>query len=443
MTFVSLYKTKRPARGSPKRKVWQLRWMGTDGKRYCDTVGEVGKITKREAEALQRRKQSAFDAGLTGPDRPKRVTLGQFLILDREAIQADVRPTTLKEYGHAGRHACDALGEHIRLDRIGPAEVGKVKRHLQQLGRSPATVRKTITSMSAMLGRAMRQGLIRENPFAGQAKGKTQSKRKRIFRPHEVEAMLAACPTQWWRVFIKVAVTTGLRKSELLNLVWADIDFDARTVTVSRKDAGVFEIQDVDYPILPWSTKTHEERSVPVTDDTLELLTRFRLRSGDSRYLFLSLARLSAIQERMAHDSWNPNCRMMNNLNRDFEVIQRHAHRMLAEKRGVELADVEWSIGCIHDLRRTYSTEMARVVPIHVLCTWPGHASMETTRDFYLAADERDSDSGRAAMTRLYNRQTDAQLTRTGDSAVGAAATGTENDLADTINADSARSSAG
>ena len=86
---------------------------------------------------------------------------------------------------------------------------------------------------------------------------------------------------------------------------------------------------------------------------------------------------------------------------------------------------------------------MARVVPIHVLCTWLGHASMETTRDFYLAADERDTDSGRAAMTRLYNRQTDAHLTRTGDSVVGTTITATENRLPDTINADSARSSAG
>ncbi len=31
MTKVSLYPTKRPIKSNPKRKVWQLRWVGTDG----------------------------------------------------------------------------------------------------------------------------------------------------------------------------------------------------------------------------------------------------------------------------------------------------------------------------------------------------------------------------------------------------------------------------
>jgi len=51
MTRVSLYKTKRPTKGNPKRQVWQLRWIGTDGTRYCETIGDLSRMTKRDAEA--------------------------------------------------------------------------------------------------------------------------------------------------------------------------------------------------------------------------------------------------------------------------------------------------------------------------------------------------------------------------------------------------------
>ena len=67
---------------------------------------------------------------------------------------------------------------------------------------------------------------------------------------------------------------------------------------------------------------------------------------------------------------------------------------MIAERRHVAL----------DDLRRTYGTEMARSevpIPIHVLCGYMGHSNMETTKEFYLAADERDAETVRAALAAL------------------------------------------
>lgn len=51
MTRVRLYPAKRPTKGNPKRKVWQLRWLGSDGTRYCETIGDLSRMTKRDAEA--------------------------------------------------------------------------------------------------------------------------------------------------------------------------------------------------------------------------------------------------------------------------------------------------------------------------------------------------------------------------------------------------------
>lgn len=60
--LVALYECKGPIKNNPDRKVWRLRWIGDEGKRYCDTIGEVGKMPKREATSLRREKERALES---------------------------------------------------------------------------------------------------------------------------------------------------------------------------------------------------------------------------------------------------------------------------------------------------------------------------------------------------------------------------------------------
>ena len=442
MSKIALYKIGGRTKANPKRQVWMLRWRGSDGKRYGKIIGDAGMMTKREAEHLRRQRQGKFDCHVIPVDQPKRITLSAFVAQDRATIEADVRATTLLEYGHAVAHAYAALGKEIRLDRIGPVEVGRLKKHLKDLGRASATIRKTVKMLGSIMRRAKDQGLIQRNPFAGQAKGKTQSKRKRIFLPTEVNAMLAVCPNQWWRVFIELAVTTGLRKSEQLNLQWADVDFDAGSITVARKDAGRFTVSGQSYPILAWETKAHEERSVPLPAGVADTLRPLQLQSGGSRYVFLSLSRLEAIGERMKAGRWRPKAELVNNTNKTYKAIQRVARRRLADLRGVELDDVPWTIGSIHDLRKTWATEMAPHVDLLTLCRWGGWANAETVQQFYHEVKSETADRARKAMADLY-RETDKQLTSWPSGRESRAATGTETRRGDSMNADCACSSIG
>jgi len=444
MASVRLYKLKKPTKGNPRRLVWMARWYGTNGKRYAKTLGDVSKMTKREAKSDVREMQGKMDNHLAPVNKPRKVTLGDFIKHDLEAIKADFRYTTILEYENAGNHAKKVLGSTIPIDRIGRREVSRIKCHLsEKLKRSDATVRKTIIQLAAMFHRAVDDGLIRENPFSGQAKGRTQSKRKRIFQPDEVDAMLAVCPDQWWRVFIKLAVTSGMRRGELLHLYWSDIDFEEKTVTISRKEAGQFKINDAVYPCMPWQAKTCEERTIPLPDDTLSMLQRFQLKSGGSKYVFLSLERLKAISARLESGAWNFKSEPINNLVRQFKLIQSHAHQWLAARRGIELDKLEWESGCPHDLRRTYGTHMSRSVPIHVLCKWLGHASMLTTQRYYLAVEGRDADMGRKALAALYEGKTDTQQTPGPNSHELPDAHVTRNRACATMRADCPGSSAG
>lgn len=402
MTNVTLCKVQRPSPSAPGRCMWVLRWRDSHGRRPAETIGRVGVMSKREAERIRSDRQARMNLGLVRRDRPERITLEAFIVRDRESIQADVKPTTLLEYGHAAKHAKAALGGEILLKDIGRPEVGKLKRHLQDLGRKPATIRKTVKALCAMMSRAQAEGLIDVNPFSGAAKGKTQSKNKRIFRSDEIGAMLAVCPSQWWRVFLQLAVTSGLRRDEILHLQWRDIDFEARTVTVSRKDAGRFTVGEGDeaeeFPILPFETKAHSERTVPLSDQTIESLHRFWQEWGVSQYVFLNLDRLRAIDERLRCGRWKAKSELVNNLGRQFTRIQERARSQIAKDRGVPLSKVEWSIGSPHDLRRTYASLMAPHVDLLTLCRWMGHSDPKTTKQFYHDTHEATEARARCAM---------------------------------------------
>ena len=87
---VTLHRVHRRLRGGGISSYWTLRWFGTDGaKRHSQAVGRIGQVTKAAAQRARRQKETELGSGQTPRDRPKRMTLGEFLDYDREAIAGD------------------------------------------------------------------------------------------------------------------------------------------------------------------------------------------------------------------------------------------------------------------------------------------------------------------------------------------------------------------
>ena len=72
-----------------------------------------------------------------------------------------------------------------------------------------------------------------------------------------------------------------------------------------------------------------------------------------------------------------------NNLWRDFQAIR--------EKVGLAKCS-------FHDLRKSYCTNLADAVPLHVVQELAGHADIRTTRKHYLKVREEQIDSARRAL---------------------------------------------
>lgn len=384
---------------------WTLRWWGADGRRYSESIGTIGEMTKNEAETARRAKEQAIGAGSVPRDKPQAMTLAAFFKHDAEAVRGTVKLNTLESMKHSAAHAMKAWGEAVQVASINRRHVGRLKAYLLDEAKvAESTMGKTLRTLKAAFFRAAKDGLTHENPFAGVRMPKAQSRAKRIFSPDETRAMRAVAPTLWWRTFLAVAETTGLRKGEIVNLMKADVDVAKMTLRVSAKKAGTFMVQGRgEFPILPWSAKSHEERTVPLPEPTVRLLVELQSQGDKSPYVFLTLERLEKIAAEIARKGkLGPNYEPQNNLAARLNLIQVKARALLAKERGVPVEDVLWGHGSWHDFRRTYGTRMSRVVPMHVLAAYMGHAKIATTQTFYLAAETEDAERAREAMAKLF-----------------------------------------
>ena len=107
-----------------------------------------------------------------------------------------------------------------------------------------------------MLNKAVEWGYLRTNPAQIVKRLKAAPYRARFLSVEERDRLLTECehnPMLWAVVF--TALETGMRKGELTNLIWQDINFKRRTITLTR-------------------TKNNETRTIPINDRLLPVMER-------------------------------------------------------------------------------------------------------------------------------------------------------------------------
>ncbi len=399
----------RPFGGNPamitlhrvKRKtgaVWMLRWYDSRGKRCGETIGKVGVMTKRQAEHVRRERQGKLDNRLIPRDRPKRMALQEFLRRDRQAVAVDVKPKTIEELRIAADHAIRALGTDYDVQQLDYADVGRIKSHLADRKLASATICKTIRHLQGAFSRGVRLRLIASNPFQGVTLPKVQPKPVRTYQPQEIAAMIAVAPDLWWEALIRLGYTSGLRRGELLNLQWLDVDFDVGIVKVQSKVAGSFVVRDQTYPIFGWTSKSYHDRAVPIPQETVTALQRLKAKSGGSAYVFLGLDRLAEIGAFMASNDGklSANYKLVCHFEKSWDDLQSKAGARLSKGQP---EPYQWERRTLHDLRRTYGSLMASHVPIHELKALLGHSSIRTTERYYLAVGNDVADRVRSVFS--------------------------------------------
>lgn len=123
--------------------------------------------------------------------------------------------------------------------------------------RSPSTVVRYMAALSHVFTIAIRElGWMDDNPMRKISKPKEARGRVRFLEQDELDRLLQVCKESNNPILypiVLLALLTGMRYGEIINLTWQDIDFDNKRIILHE-------------------TKNGERRAIPLSDTALELL---------------------------------------------------------------------------------------------------------------------------------------------------------------------------
>lgn len=324
-----------------------------------------GKTRKEVADALFQL-GSKYGKGLLA--NPDKITVSEFLNQWLEDKSDTKKPTTVAGYRNAvEKHIVPKLGK-VRLQQLQPTHVQNLYRELRRdrtdekgkvikgLGNSLRLVHCVLRDA---FKRAVKLDLVAVSPISKVDAPSTTRFDGKAWTTDQAKAFLEASHSSRWCALFHLALTTGLRRGELLGLYWDDLDMTAKKLMVKRNYTTAGGTPMILEP------KTHRStRPVALTDWDVRVLEDHRAGQQAER-------ELSAIWE---GDQWvfstsigtpiNPA-----NLSREFKRIVKLA----------EVPDIRF-----HDLRHSSaSLAILAGVELKVLSERLGHSSTRITSELY------------------------------------------------------------
>lgn len=149
------------------------------------------------------------------------------------------KPTTIADEKFYGQWWTDRL-DGKALHAVTPAILEQAMADLFAKHYTPQTIVHYLKFLRHVLRWAIGRGLIEKSPFTSVKLPTVRAGRTR-FLSIEEEAQLCQTIGQPYAAWIRLAILTGLRKSEQFGLRWADIDLERGLITLPRTKSGIVQ----------------------------------------------------------------------------------------------------------------------------------------------------------------------------------------------------------
>ncbi len=240
-----------------------------------------------------------------------------------------------------------------RLSTIGRADVNDLVDAVMDRG-TPIMANRVLGTLKTMGRWAVERGIVDRNPFSDIRQPAPTSERDRVLDDRELAALIAAADVEPYPggPMVRTLLMTAARRTEVAELVWSELDLDAKVWTLPASRA-----------------KNKREHKVPLPDGLVYML-RGLPRFAASDFVFSSTGKHGLTK---------------------FDSLKRRLDKAMAAQLGVD-AVKPW---VLHDLRRTAATnfqklgtkfEVAEAILNHVGGSRAGVAGIYLRHDW---ADEK------------------------------------------------------
>ena len=293
---------KRRANGEGSlRKRKDGRWEGRYTAGYDPTTGKPihkNVLAKTQTEAKEKLKQAIANAAKLDMSRAKSYTLASWIKLWYEVYAEPRLREKTKDYyrNYIDNHIIPELGDTpleklttIRIQKFynDLQKSGRIQRYthikLQDKGLSTRVVRGIHTLLSNCLDQAVAERLILANPAKGCKLPKLEKREMKILPEDKIGPYLAEADKRGLLAAFYLELTTGLRRGELLALLWTDLDVEAKTISVTK------QVNRINGELVVSQPKTQNSvRTLAIPQQAVDLLVEEHKKHPGNPYLFPS-----------------------------------------------------------------------------------------------------------------------------------------------------------
>jgi integrase len=271
------------------------------------------------------------------------------------------RPSTVENYRKYMRmYILPALGR-MRLDAITPAHVRQLYLQMQMDSRGARTIQLVHATLHCAYGQAVKEGLVGRNPLDAVERPKVETKQYEIFTEEQTRIFMAAAKGHPLEALFFLALTTSMRKGEILGLMWTDVDWEKSTLRVER------QLQPVSFEgsaLVPTKTKAGR-RTIMIGKVAIALLKEHREKQE--------------LQKALAGDRWKEHG-MIFTTSIGTYIDQTKVSRAFKQI----LQDAGLPDRRFHDLRHTaISIQLDHGIPVNTVQSRAGHSKASVTTDIY------------------------------------------------------------
>lgn len=293
---------KRRANGEGSiRKHKDGRWEGRYTAGYDPQTGKrviKNVLGKTQAEVKEKLKSAIEESQKLDISKSGTYTVAEWTRTWYEVYaEARIRPNTKEYYtNYIENHIIPSLGK-IMLDKLTTIQVQRFYNNLQKNGRvqrkgypklkdkslSPRVVRGVHTLLSNCLDQAVAQRLILTNPTQGCKLPRLEKKEMCILQQEKIGMYLAEAERRGLLAAFYLELTTGLRRGELLALLWTDLDIEAKTISITK------QVNRIKGELVVSPPKTQNSiRTLATLQQAVDLLIEGHNKHPNSPYMFPS-----------------------------------------------------------------------------------------------------------------------------------------------------------
>ena len=282
------------------RKRKDGRWEG----RYTAGYDKDGKVItknvlgKTQAEVKEKLKTAIEESQKLDPTRTGQYTVQTWVALWYEVfIKPQIRPNTKQFYRNCmENHLFPALG-NCPLEKLSTIQIQRAINEMSEHGRnhyyshiplkettlSPRIVQGILGILRKSLDQAVAEKLILSNPAANCKAPKTVRKEMKVLPEELIGPYLHEAKQRGVFAPLYLELTSGLRRGELLALLWKDLNVKDRTLSVTKS------VCRIDHQLVVSQPKTKNSlRLLTLPESTVQILVEEHEKHPDNPYMFPS-----------------------------------------------------------------------------------------------------------------------------------------------------------